>query len=152
MASEFRTKTEYGLGFLDAAARLFVNFFQPSFKLAEKHRDGARVHKRYHSPRTPYQRLLDDPRTSDATRAYLREVFAALDPVRLLRDIRAAQQRLVALADARDASTVSTEPAAPLLEAFLSGLRSVWQSGAARPMETPTSRSRFGRRTNTASA
>jgi hypothetical protein len=35
---------------LYAAARLFVNFFQPSFKLAEKQRDGARIHKRYHPP------------------------------------------------------------------------------------------------------
>ena len=28
---------------LYAASRLFVNFFQPSFKLASKHRDGAKV-------------------------------------------------------------------------------------------------------------
>ena len=33
---------------LYAASRLFVNFFQPSFKLATEHRDGARVSKRYH--------------------------------------------------------------------------------------------------------
>ena len=32
---------------LYSAARLFVNVFQPSFKLAEKTRIGARVHKRY---------------------------------------------------------------------------------------------------------
>ncbi len=33
---------------LYASVRLFVNVFQPSFKLAEKERDGARVRKRYH--------------------------------------------------------------------------------------------------------
>ena len=33
---------------LYAAMRLFVNFFQPSFKLASKARDGATVRKRYH--------------------------------------------------------------------------------------------------------
>jgi len=44
-----------GLAELYAASRLFVNFFQPSFKLAEKHRDGAKVLKRYHKPATPYQ-------------------------------------------------------------------------------------------------
>ena len=82
---------------LYAAARLFVNFFQPSAKLAEKHRDGARVHKRYHTPATPCQRLLDDPRTTDVTRALLRELLADLDPVLLLRNIRTAQQRLVSL-------------------------------------------------------
>jgi hypothetical protein len=38
---------------LYASSRLFVNFFQPSFKLAEKHRDGAKVMKRYHAPATP---------------------------------------------------------------------------------------------------
>ena len=42
--------------------RLFVNFFQPSFKLAEKSRDGAKVTKRYHPPATPHQRLVSDPR------------------------------------------------------------------------------------------
>lgn len=131
---------------LYAAARLFVNFFQPSFKLAEKHRDGARIHKRYHMPATPYQRLLDDPRTTDATRAHLREMFAGLDPVRLLRDIRAAQQRLVALADATSPSTVSEAPAPPALEAFLSGLQTLWQGGDARPTASDKPRQKRGRR------
>lgn len=35
------------------STRLFVNFFQPSFKLKEKHRDGAGVIKRYHRPAMP---------------------------------------------------------------------------------------------------
>jgi len=43
---------------LYGASRLFVNFFQPSFKLAAKHRDGAQVSKRYHPPQTPCERLL----------------------------------------------------------------------------------------------
>ena len=41
---------------LYAPVRLFVNAFQPSFKLAEKTRDGARVTKRYHKPLTPCER------------------------------------------------------------------------------------------------
>ena len=41
---------------LYAAARLYVNFFQPSFKLKEKRREGAKVIKRYHVPST-YSRL-----------------------------------------------------------------------------------------------
>jgi hypothetical protein len=131
---------------LYAVARLFVNFFQPSFKLAEKHRDGARVHKRYHPPATPYQRLLEDTRTSDATRTHLRSVFAALDPVRLLRDIRAAQQRLVVLADTTSVPPMSVEQAAPSLEAFLAGLRTVWQNGVARPTDADKPRQKRGRR------
>jgi hypothetical protein len=125
---------------------LFVNFFQPSAKLAEKHRDGARVQKRYHAPATPCQRLLDDPRTTDATRARLREIFAGLDPVLLLRDIRIAQQRLVALADATSPSTMIAAPPAPALDAFLSGLRTVWQNGDARPTAAGKPRQERGRR------
>ncbi len=32
------------------SSRLFVNYFQPSFKLKSKHRQGAHVQKKYHSP------------------------------------------------------------------------------------------------------
>lgn len=70
---------------LYAAVGLFVNFFQPSFKLAEKERDGARVKKRYHKPATPYQRLLMDPRTSGEVRSRVEAIYATLDPVLLLR-------------------------------------------------------------------
>jgi hypothetical protein len=64
---------------LYAAVRLFVNFFQPSFKLAEKERDGARVRKRYHQPATPHQRLLADPRTPDEVRYRVNAMAATLD-------------------------------------------------------------------------
>ncbi len=46
---------------LYAAARLHVNFFQPSFKLKEKRRESAKVIKRYHAPATPYERALTIP-------------------------------------------------------------------------------------------
>jgi hypothetical protein len=38
--------------------RRLVGFFQPSFKLKSKTRDGARVHKVYFTPATPCDRLL----------------------------------------------------------------------------------------------
>src|ERR1700740_2666958 len=43
---------------LYAAARLHGNLFQPSFKLKEKKRIGARVIKRYHAPAPPIARVL----------------------------------------------------------------------------------------------
>jgi hypothetical protein len=117
---------------LYAASRLFVNFFQPSFKLAEKHRNGAKVYKRYHAPATPYQRMLDEPRVSEQTRKQLRDTAAGLDPVRLLHDIRTAQQKLVCLADTV-ASAAPAEMSAPPLDAFLSSLKTLWKDGEARP-------------------
>ena len=71
---------------LYAALRLYVNFFQPSFKLAEKPRDGAKVKKRYHPPATPYQRLLADARTSEEVRRRVTATYATLDPVQLLQE------------------------------------------------------------------
>ena len=116
---------------LYATVRLFVNFFQPSFKLAEKHRDGARVHKRYHKPATPYQRLLTDPRTADDVRETVKSVYATLDPVRLLRDMRAGQQRLIEIADAPGGPAEAGD--VPALDMFLTGLRTAWQNGEVRP-------------------
>ncbi|HLX28753.1 MAG TPA: transposase, partial [Casimicrobiaceae bacterium] len=66
------------------SARLYINFFQPSFKLKSKQRDGALVRKQYHAPLTPYQRLLVSSALDDSTKESLRGQFAALDPVDLL--------------------------------------------------------------------
>jgi hypothetical protein len=117
---------------LYAAMRLFVNFFQPSFKLAAKARDGAHVRKRYYPPATPCQRLLADPRTTEQVRRRVNELRATLDPVRLLKEIRVVQQQLVAIADCPVLGD-SVKPALPTLEQFLSGLRTAWKEGEVRP-------------------
>ncbi|MBI0538223.1 transposase [Roseomonas sp. KE2513] len=118
------------------AVQLFVNFFQPSFKLAEKAREGARVRKRYHPPATPYQRLVADPRSGEEVRLRVAALHAMLDPVGLLRTIRTMQKRLVEIADWPVAGE-RAKPTAPNLEAFLSGLRTAWQEGEVRPTARP---------------
>ncbi|MBI0539511.1 transposase [Roseomonas sp. KE2513] len=118
------------------AVRLFVNFFQPSFKLAEKAREGATVRKRYHPPATPYQRLVADPRTSEEVRLRVGALHATLDPVQLLRTIRMVQARLVEIAD-RPVVGERAKPTEPSLEAFLSGLRTAWREGEVRPTARP---------------
>ena len=86
------------IGRLYAASRLFVNFFQPSFKLAAKQRDGAKVTKRYHPPQTPCERLLQAEGVPMAVVGKLREIAAGLDPLKLLEEMRAVQAYLAALA------------------------------------------------------
>jgi hypothetical protein len=127
---------------LYASLRLFVNFFQPSFKLAAKAREGAKVTKRYHLPATPCQRLLADVRTSDEVRCRLEALRETLDPVHLLRDIRAAQQRLVILADA----PVVADTIPPTLKQFLSGLRTAWREGEVRPTSVAKAKPKRSRR------
>ena len=127
------------------ALRLFVNFFQPSFKLAGKARDGAKVRKKYHPPATPYQRLMADMRTSEEVRRHVTAIHATLDPVRLLQTIRAGQQDLVEIAD-RPTSGEAVAPTAPTMEQFLSGLRTAWREGEVRPTSKPKEKARRGRR------
>ncbi|RWN76302.1 MAG: ISNCY family transposase, partial [Mesorhizobium sp.] len=126
------------------SARLFVNFFQPSFKLIAKQRDGARVRKTYSPPATPHQRLVADPRTSDAVRSRLQEIYAGLDPVLLLRDIRAVQEQLAALADTPPA--MRPDGTAQPIDLFLASLRTAWKDGAIRPTDRPIAKAKRGRR------
>jgi hypothetical protein len=114
------------------ASRLYVNFFQPSFKLKSKTRDGARVSKKYHAPATPCDRLLGSPRVSDAVKRRLEEQFGRLDPVRLLRDIRSSQEVLRDLAGRRPAEL----PAAGApgdVTTFLDSLTTAWKTGKFEP-------------------
>jgi hypothetical protein len=117
---------------LYASSRLYINFFQPSFKLKSKTRDGARVHKVYLAPATPCDRLLAHASVEPAIKEKLKAQFNSLDPVRLLQDIRTAQQTLSELA----AHGVRAE-AAPAGESdvavFLASLSSAWKEGEARP-------------------
>jgi hypothetical protein len=133
------------LATLYQSLRLFVNFFQPSFKLAEKSRDGAKVKKRYHAPATPYQRLINDLRTDQDVRVRVDAIYASLDPVTLLSEIRAAQQRLVEIADQLPVEG-SEAPTAPTLEQFLLGLRTAWKEGEVRPTSRPKEKTKRGRR------
>jgi hypothetical protein len=116
---------------LYGASRLFVNFFQPSFKLAEKHRQGAQVTKRYHPPQTPCERLLQAESIPDAAKSKLREVASALDPLKLLEEIRAVQAHLAALAEGEQLPSPTPEP--PDLSAFVASLSSAWRGGEVRP-------------------
>lgn len=117
---------------LYAASRLYVNFFQPSFKLKSKTRDGARVKKVYYPPATPCERLLAHKELKAATKKKLREQFKSLDPVLLLQEIRRAQQTLSDIA-----ANGPRPPAAPSkgsdAELFLASLSSAWKDGEARP-------------------
>jgi hypothetical protein len=74
------------LGRLYAAARLYINFFQPSFKLKEKQREGAKIIKRYHHLRAS----SSAPQHRKAIKRKLRELRSNLDPVVLLAEVREA--------------------------------------------------------------
>jgi hypothetical protein len=112
------------LGRLYQNARLYVNFFQPSFKLAGKQRDGSLVRRRYHAPLTPCQRLLASPLVDERAKQQLHRQFVSLDPVALLKAIRDTQQELAAFG----AGSPPPARASDDLSAFLDGLATAWQN------------------------
>jgi len=116
---------------LYSSSRLFVNCFQPSFKLLRKERVGARVRKIYSPPETPAARLLTSEHVSESSKEKLRAVIAALDPLRLLDEIRTMQRHLASLAAG---ATDHTPPCRNAdLERFLASLESAWKEGEVRP-------------------
>lgn len=71
--------------------RLFHNFFCPSVKLIEKQRIASKTIKRYDSPKTPYQRIMESPEVTAEVKKTLTDLFGPLNPF-LLR--KAMEKRL----------------------------------------------------------
>ena len=126
------------LAHLYAAVRQYVNFFQPSFKLLSKTREGARVSKRYHPPATPCERLVAHEAVDVEVKNALRAQRRSLDPVALLHTIREAQSALMAIARPETHQDVHRVP----LEQFLSRLPDMWRRGEVRPTHSPRRRPR----------
>jgi hypothetical protein len=85
-----RWETEQELALLESIyddLRLYINFFQPSFKLIAKERIGNRTLKRYDTAKTPYQRLLERKDISIESKARLMNLYLQLNPAELRRSI-----------------------------------------------------------------
>ena len=109
-------------------SRPYVNCFQPSFKLKSKTRTGARVFKRYHAPMTPYDRVMASPHVPEQRKEQLQTIFAQLNPIELIQNIRCVQEEL-AVVKTNDLELLKSESA----ESFVRKLRTVWHHGEVRP-------------------
>ena len=63
--------------------RFFHNFFLPSVKLVAKERIASKTIRRYDSPKTPYQRVIESPLVSPAIKKELTAQFKTLNPFQL---------------------------------------------------------------------
>jgi hypothetical protein len=127
------------LGRLYQELRLYVNYFQPSFKLLVKTRDGAKIRREYSKPMTPADRLLGHSMVSEDAKEALRAERSRLDPIKLLHKIRDIQAALAALASPGYVNRPGRS-----LDEFLSQLPRLWEAGEVRPThrmpkETPRS-------------
>jgi hypothetical protein len=67
--------------------RLFQNFFCPSVKLIAKQRIASKTIKRYDSPKTPYQRVMESPYITQEVKHSLTDQFQKLNPFHLRKEI-----------------------------------------------------------------
>jgi hypothetical protein len=139
------------LGELYGALRLFTNLFQPSFKLKSSERDGGRIKRQHHPPRTPLQRLLATGQVSEERADQLRELQRGSDPLVLLETIRRCQGQLAVLASGEQGTGLGPGAAvgdrtqeSRSLEVFLGDLQTLWQSSQPRRRKP---RTRTGKRT-----
>ena len=100
----YATKAAYEyLDRLYNCVRLYTNFFQPTMKLINKSRHGAKVHKVYEAAQTPYQRLLKAGALVEAKKAELAATYRGSNPVGLLKQINANLEKLWRIADRPEA-------------------------------------------------
>ena len=66
---------------------MLQNFFCPTLKLKEKVRVGSRYKKKYHSPQTPYARVLECEHVAPEQKQRLRNLADSLNPFELKRRI-----------------------------------------------------------------
>ena len=126
---------------LYGAVRLYVNYFQPSFQLLAKSRNGGSVTRRYSKPTTPCDRLLDRNDVERGDKAdWLRKSRSELDPVSLLHSIRESQSALAAVGSVESGSTPDGES----LESFLTPLPDLWRQGEVRPTHARRARAARG--------
>jgi hypothetical protein len=101
-----------------------------------------------HDPRSSRGAAADTPPTFIGKKLRIHtgaNTYEDLDPVFLLREIRSMQEHLVEIAD-RPVTGEADPPTAPTIEQFLSGLRTAWQDGQARPTDKPKAKAWRGRR------
>ena len=67
--------------------RLYKNFFQPVMKLTNKYRVGGKIKKKYDTPRTPYQRIMEAESISTQEKKNLRHIYETMNPAELKRGI-----------------------------------------------------------------
>jgi len=74
--------------------RLYKNFFQPVMKLKEKIRDKGKIHRKYDTPKTPYQRVMESDQIPETRKNELKALYLSLNPAQLKRGIEMKLKKL----------------------------------------------------------
>ena len=73
---------------------LFNNFFCTNLKIIDKTKVGSRYRKKYDTPKTPYQRLMESEHMTELHKTCLTEIYCNLNPFNLKRQIDRKQRQI----------------------------------------------------------
>ncbi|EFC4873245.1 integrase catalytic domain-containing protein [Escherichia coli] len=127
------------------ANRLFINFFQPSFRLLDTQRIGGKTVRRHDAPKAPYNRLVELHTLRAELRGHFDDIIHAPDPLKLPETIRLYQHQLARIAVGAPVADKNSD-----LTAFLQGLSVAWQEGSVNPLHHPAPSKPRHRRTRAA--
>jgi len=81
--------------------RLFQNLFQPSMKLVKKVRVGSKLVRKYDTPKTPFDRVLESKKFDEVKVKKLQELLPGLEPFELSQTIDEKLEQIVKMASER---------------------------------------------------
>lgn len=81
--------------------RLYINYFQPSMQCISKVRIGSRYVRKYGTPQTPYQRILNRGDIAPTIKEQLNHEYATLNPLKLRNEIDRLITRIIKIARPR---------------------------------------------------
>jgi hypothetical protein len=73
---------------------LLINYFYPSMQLETKIKINSKYRRKYHKPKTPYQRLIESDFIDKRTKIFLKERFESLNPFELKKRIEAKLKKI----------------------------------------------------------
>jgi hypothetical protein len=94
--------------------RWMMNLFQPSIRLLKKERRGSRIIRKYDTPKTPLDRLIESGKGDAAKIAELKKLRESLDPFELSTIIDRKLKRIYSLANRRWSPRAETHDEAKL--------------------------------------
>lgn len=75
----------------------YHNFFLPNFKLIQKNQIASKTIKRYDTPKTPYQRIMESTFIKPSNKRIIKEQFQSLNPFELRKNIDAKLKKIFAI-------------------------------------------------------
>jgi hypothetical protein len=120
--------------------RLFLNYFQPSVKLVERHRIGSRVRRKYDAPKTPFERLIELGALTQAQITAMQAERDRLDPFAISAAIESKVAAILRMPSGPVPKRISPRLRAAIQQPYSRGGAQIHAAQAAAPVRSNVAR------------